>query len=199
MSSVNVTSYLSNETLWYASRATGVVSVVLLTAVMVLGMVISAHRNPHSPTPTVIMAVHRWLSLGMVAFLAVHIATAIAETYVKIDLIAAFIPMTSQYEPVLIALGALAVDLLLAVLITSWLRHRLPERTWKAIHLLAYLLLPSAIAHAYLLGTADEPLLRWTSLGCAVVAVLALGWRVATNSHDRQRRREISTSGKEWA
>ena len=58
------------------------------------------------------MGLHRWLSLGMVVFLVVHIATAIAETYVSIDAISAIVPFTSGYETLWVGLGTLAVDLL---------------------------------------------------------------------------------------
>ena len=71
---------ISNETLWYTSRATGVVSMVLLTLIMILGMVITSMRRPYSSAPTVVMALHRWLSLGTLGFLALHVGTAIAET-----------------------------------------------------------------------------------------------------------------------
>ena len=71
---------MSNELLWYLSRATGITSIALLTAVLLLGVVTSGRRRPVGERATILMGLHRWLSLGMVAFLGVHITTAIAET-----------------------------------------------------------------------------------------------------------------------
>ncbi len=116
-----------NELLWYVSRATGLVSLALLTAVLVLGVVTSGGARPHGERATVLMGLHRWLSLGMVAFLGVHVATAVAETYVSIDAISAVVPFTSSYQTLWVGLGTLAVDLLVAVTVTSWLRHRIPD------------------------------------------------------------------------
>ena len=99
-----------NETLWYLSRATGVASIVLLTVVVVLGVLTSGRRRPHGEHATVVMAVHRWLSLGMVAFLVVHVATAVAETYVSIDLVSALVPFTSGYETAWVGLGMLRIS-----------------------------------------------------------------------------------------
>lgn len=188
---------MSNELMWYTSRASGVVAVVLLTVAMVLGMVISVRRSPASKLPAVVMALHRWLALGMVVFLIVHIVTAIAETYVNIGPLAAVVPFISVYEPVWIGLGALAVDLLLAVLLTSWLGPRISQRTWKTVHWWAYVLWPLALVHAWQLGTADEPLLRSVSIGCAVVGGLALLWRMFAASPDQRRRREVARQ--DWA
>ena len=52
-----------NELLWYLSRATGVVSIVLLTVVVVLGLVTSGRRRPTGDSATVVMgctAGSRW-------------------------------------------------------------------------------------------------------------------------------------------
>lgn len=186
-----------NELLWYVSRATGLVSLALLTAVLVLGVVTSGRRAPHGERATVLMGLHRWLSLGMVAFLTVHVATAVAETYVSIDAVAAIVPFTSSYEPLWVGLGTLAVDLLVAVTATSWLRHRLPERAWRAVHLTAYLLWPLALVHGFALGTASEPLLRAVTVACGLVGVAALAWRGTTRHADAARRADVLSQ--EWS
>lgn len=186
-----------NELLWYVSRATGVVSLALLTAVLVLGVVTSGRRRPHGERATVLMGLHRWLSLGMVVFLGVHVATAVAETYVSIDAVSALVPFTSSYETLWVGLGTLAVDLLVAVTATSWLRHRLPERAWRFVHLTAYLLWPLALAHGFAMGTAGEPLLRGATLACGLVGIGALAWRGTTRHADAARRSAVLTQ--EWS
>jgi sulfoxide reductase heme-binding subunit YedZ len=186
-----------NELLWYVSRATGLVSLVLLTTVLVLGVVTSGRRAPHGERATVLMGLHRWLSLGMVAFLGVHVATAVAETYVSIDAISAIVPFTSTYQPLWVGLGALAVDLLVAVTVTSWLRLRLPERLWRGVHVTAYLLWPVALVHGFALGTTSEPLLRGATVACGLVGIGALAWRASTRNTDAARRTDVLTQ--EWS
>ncbi len=187
-----------NLALWYLSRATGVVSIVLLTAVVVLGVVTAGRRTPHGENATVVMAVHRWLSLGMLAFLLTHIATAIGETYVSVDLVSAVLPFTSGYETFWVGLGTLAVDVLAAVLVTSWWRHRLPERAWRVVHYAAYLLWPFALLHGFMLGTSSEILLRGTTFLCGVVGVGMILWRLLATPHaDRDRRDAVLEQ--EWS
>ena len=74
----------SSTALWYASRATGIVCLVLLTAVMLLGILVNRQgRLPGLPRFAV-TGLHRNLSLLAVGFLAVHVATAIADPFVTI-------------------------------------------------------------------------------------------------------------------
>ena len=177
-----------NELLWYLSRATGVVSIVLLTVVVVLGVTTAGRRSPFRERATVVMALHRWLSLGMLAFLVTHIATAVVETYVDIGWVSVLVPFSSGFSPVWVGLGTLAVDVLLAVGVTSWFRHRLPERLWKGVHLASYALWPMALVHGVALGTANEPLLRGTTVLCGVVGAGAVAWRLLGSHHDEKAR-----------
>ena len=186
---------MTNELLWYVSRATGVASLALLTAVVVLGVVTSGRRRPHGESATVVMGLHRWLSLGMTAFLLGHIATAIGETYVSIDLVSAVLPFTSGYERLWVGLGTVAFDLLAAVVVSSVLRHRLRPAVWKAIHWFSYAMWPIAVVHGFALGTSAEPLLRWVTVLCGAVGVGAIVWRVTSTHADREARRAADQLG----
>ncbi len=188
---------MNNEFLWYVSRATGIVSIVLLTVVFVLGLVTAATRRPRGDSSTVVMGLHRALSLGMSVFLLAHIGTAIAETYVDIGWVSAVVPFSSGYSPVLVGLGTLAFDVLIAVVVTSALRHRLRERTWRRVHLLSYALWPLAIIHGIGLGTANEPLLRGATLVCGAIGLGAIVWRRLTTDRHEDRRKQIAAQ--EWS
>ena len=185
-----------NELLWFLSRATGTVSIVLLTAVLVLGA-LTAGRRTRAVSQTVVVGLHRTLALGTSAFLLAHFATAIVETYVSIDWISAFVPFTAGYQPWWVGLGTLAFDLILAVVATSLLRHRLSRRVWRGVHLLAFALWPMALVHGYAMGTANEPLLRAVPVACAVVGGVSLLWRAFSTHADRARRQAIV--GQEWS
>lgn len=187
---------MSGELLWYLSRATGVVSLVLLTIVVALGTVTAGRRNPHGPNATVVMAMHRWLSLGMSAFLITHIGTAIVDGYVTIGWLSVLVPFTSGYETLWVGLGTLAVDLLVAVIATSLLRHRIPERTWRLVHWFAYAMWPIAVVHGFAMGTADQPLLRYTTIACGIAGAACAAWRLVNTSADREQRRAIAAQ--EW-
>jgi predicted ferric reductase len=166
--------------LWYASRATGVVSMVLLTAVVVLGILVSRQgRLPGLPRFAG-LGLHRYLSLLAVGFVAVHVLTAIADSYVSISLAAVIIPFVSSYKPLWLGLGAVSLDLIAAIIITSLLRRHIGRRPWRAVHWLAYASWPVALAHS--IGSSTDmrsgPLLG-LAVACTAAIAAAVGWRVA--------------------
>lgn len=177
--------------LWYLSRATGVISVVLMTAVMVLGLVLSGARHGVVNRTAMTQALHRSLALGMTTFLVVHIATAIIDTYVHISVLAAVLPFTSSYSRLSVGLGTLGFDVLVAIVVTSLARHRISERVWRLVHRAGFVMWPLTLWHGIAMSTGDEPLLRFTTIGCGVVGVATVLWRLAGSHHDSGRRREV--------
>jgi predicted ferric reductase len=169
-----------NTAFWYASRATGIVALLLLTAVLVLGILVNRQgRLPGLPRFAV-TDLHRNLSLLSVAFIAVHVLTAVLDTYVHIPLISAVIPFASGYERLWLALGAISLDIMLAMIVTSLLRGRLNRVLWRAIHLLAYLSWPVAFAHS--IGSSRDLQQGWMlylAVGCALIVAAAVTWRLA--------------------
>jgi predicted ferric reductase len=178
-----------NTAFWYASRATGIVALLLLTAVLVLGVLVSRQgRLPGLPRFAV-TDIHRNLSLLSVALIAIHVLTAVLDTYVHIPLISAVIPFASGYERLWMALGAVSLDIMLAMIVTSLLRGRLNRTLWRVIHVLAYASWPVAFAHS--IGSSKDLQQGWMldmAIGCAVIVAAAVVWRLAYRQIPRARR-----------
>ena len=167
-------------TLWYLTRGTGVVALLLLTAGLVLGVLSST----------------RWRSAALAALRRLRAApqrdpararrsssctslTTVLDGYAPIGLRDAVVPFASRYRPVWLGLGAVAFDLLLALIVTSLLRARIGLRTWQLVHWLAYASWPVALVHAF--GTGSDAKAGWFDLlaiGSAAAVVLAVLWRV---------------------
>ena len=169
-----------NTAFWYASRATGIVALLLLTAVLVLGILVNRQgRLPGLPRFAV-TDIHRNLSLLAVTFIAIHVLTAVLDTYVHIPLLSAVIPFASGYERLWLGLGAISLDLMLAMIVTSLVRGRLNRVLWRAIHLLAYASWPIAFAHS--IGSSKDLQQGWLlymAIGCALIVAAAVIWRLA--------------------
>jgi methionine sulfoxide reductase heme-binding subunit len=165
---------------WYASRATGIVALLLLTAVLVLGILVNRQgRLPGLPRFAV-TSLHRNISLLAVAFIAVHVLTAVLDTYVHIPILAGVVPLASGYERLWLSLGAISFDIMLAMVITSLVRGRLNRKLWRAVHLLAYLCWPVAFAHS--IGSSKDLQHGWMldlSIACALIVAVAVIWRLA--------------------
>jgi sulfoxide reductase heme-binding subunit YedZ len=171
----------SSQALWYLTRATGLVSLVLLTLSVVLGIT-EAVRWAHPRWPRFVTAgLHKNISLLVMVFLAVHIVTAIADSFAPIRWLDVIVPFTSQYRPIWMGFGAVAVDLLIALVITSLLRQRLGYRAWRAVHWAAYACWPVALIHG--LGTGSDARVGWAlglQLGSLAAVAGAVTWRLAT-------------------
>jgi len=165
---------------WYFTRSTGFVALILLTATVVLGIVSSVGWSSERWPRFASQGLHRNLSLFCLVVVAVHVVTTVADGFVPITLADAVIPFGSPYRPLWVGFGALALDLMLAVAITSAVRRRIGLGAWRAVHWLAYACWPVALLHG--LGTGSDTRLP-VGLAVYVVCVLgvtaALGWRLA--------------------
>jgi len=152
---------MNNTLLWYTTRGAGVVSMVLLSGVMALGMLTRARAGGRRWPRFLTAALHRDLSLMALAFLALHVVTAVVDPYTHLGITAATIPFGSYYRTFWLGLGTVAVELMLAIAATSLLRARIGQRAWRAVHWLAYACWPIAIAHG--LGTGTDAGSVWMS------------------------------------
>ncbi len=185
---------MTGPALWYATRATGIVALVLLTGTVMLGVVGTA-RAASARWPRVVTAgLHRNLALTATAMVGVHVITTVLDPFASISLVAAFVPFSSDYRPLWLSLGAVAFDLLLAVLVTSLLRDRLNHRAWQAVHLLVYLCWPVALWHG--LGTGTDTRLPFVLLidaACVTGVAWAVWWRLRLTQHRATRLAGLAT------
>ena len=177
----------SGPGLWYATRAAGLVTLLLLTASVLLG-VLTAGRFASPRWPRFLTAgLHRNLSLLALAFVVLHVGTTVLDSYTSIQLSAAFIPFISGYKRIWLGLGAIALDLLIAVLATSLLRTRLGYRAWRLVHWCGYACWPVAVAHGAGAGTDSRT--SWAAamtVGCVAAVAAAVAWRLLQRWPERR-------------
>jgi len=181
LATVHATATIGGKAFWYLTRASGLVSIVLLSATILLGVVASVGWTTPRWPRFLSQDVHRNLSLLCITFVGVHVVTTVADGYVPIGLVDVILPFRSTYRPIYLGFGALCFDLLLAVLITSGLRHRIGYGSWRFVHWLAYLCWPIALVHGLGSGTDTPlPLVLAVEAACTVVVVAAFAWRLTT-------------------
>jgi sulfoxide reductase heme-binding subunit YedZ len=175
----------SSKAIWYLTRGSGAVSLILLTSVMVLGIVNEVRWAPPGAPRFVVQRVHRNLSLLSVVFVGIHIATAVIDGFAPIRWIDAVLPFRSAYRPLWLGFGAVAFDLMIAIAATSLIRAHLGYRVWRAVHWASYGLWVAAVFHG--LGVGSDATQPWmlallvASLGAVLAAVV---WRIAVGWAD---------------
>ncbi|MEO5983100.1 MAG: ferric reductase [Pedococcus sp.] len=154
---------MTGPVLWYLNRGTGLVLLVVFTLTVVLG-VLSTGQGGRVWPRFATQSTHRGLSLLTTILLAAHAVTAVVDEFVDIRWWQALVPFGGSYRPLYLGLGTLALDLTVALGITSLLRQHLGERTWRVVHLTSYLAWGAAVVHTLGIGTDAA-----TSLGRPVV------------------------------
>jgi sulfoxide reductase heme-binding subunit YedZ len=163
-----------SKTLWYVMRGTGFVSLLLLTLTMAAGIANVRRWSTTNWTRSAVTFLHRNVSLLAVVFLALHIATAVTDKYIKVGLLAIVVPFTSQWKPLWVGVGTMALDIMLALVATSLLRNQLGHRLWRGVHWFAYLCWPLAALHGFKSGTdSTTGWARDVYVLCIVVVVAA--------------------------
>ncbi len=177
-----MTAVTSSQWLWYTTRATGIVALVLLSASVVLGILTSVRLGTRTWPRFTIQDLHRRVSLLAMVFVGLHVVTTVSDAFAPIGWLSVVVPFASPYRRLWLGLGTVAIDLLLAVTISSLLRQKLNPRTWRALHWLAYASWPLAVVHG--LGTGTDPHLEWVLVvvvGCVVSVLAALLWRLVAD------------------
>lgn len=170
---------VTSPSLWYMTRAAGIVALVLLTGSVVLGMLTSARVSTKRWPRFALGDLHRRLSLMAMVFVAIHVLTTVVDTFVPIGFLPAVVPFASHYKTLWVTLGTVAFDLLLAVTLTSLLRGHISAGAWRAVHWAAYLSWPVAMIHAVEIGT--DMRFLWADIiiaACCIAVMLTFGWRV---------------------
>ncbi|WP_162941735.1 ferric reductase-like transmembrane domain-containing protein [Desertimonas flava] len=177
---------MNEQVWWYLARAAGVMTLVLLVAALVLGVLLATRAMKPHDRPAWLLAMHRWLSSLVVVGTAIHVLALVADDFVHFGPIEVLVPMASTWRPVAVTFGVVAMWILVVVHVSSLLMKRLPKRLWRRLHSLSAVLVWCAVVHGALAGTdAGSPVYQavaWLLVSTAVAAGLirALIGRSAT-------------------
>lgn len=170
---------VTSPLVWYLTRSTGIVALVLLTATVTLGMLTSVRTGGEYWPRFAISDLHRRISLLTMVFVVIHVVTAVMDTFVPIGWLSMLVPFTSKYKTLGVTLGTVSFDLLLAVAISSMLRGHISARLWRAVHWATYLSWPVAVIHTIQMGT--DMSFGWVEAlvaACCITVMMTFGWRV---------------------
>ena len=190
---------MSDQILWFAARGSGVVSLLMFTASVSFGFITVA-RFWHESWPRFFnLEMHRRISLLSVVFLLIHITASILDPFAKLGIDAALVPFASSYRPLPMALGVVALYLIIALVVTGLLRMRIPWRIWRPIHWTSYAMWPLAMGHSIFAGSDDGSLwMNAVIVLCAVVVGVCLVWRVSVWEQSRGHLEEVVMASS-WA
>jgi DMSO/TMAO reductase YedYZ heme-binding membrane subunit len=165
---------MSPQMWWYVARASGIVAWLMLSASVIWGIVLASGAFPSHRRPAWLLDLHRWLGALTVGFLGLHLGALVADSYVDFGLADLVVPLASDWKPMAVAAGVVAMWSIVAVQASSLLRKRIPKWLWRSIHLSSYPTFLLVSAHGIFAGTDASTSLYLTTTVLTVVAVSAL-------------------------
>ena len=177
--------------IWLAARATGIVTFLLLTFQVCIGLVLSHPTNKSTwKLSRRIFGWHEHAWVFVFAFLGVHVASLVLDPYAGVGVAGAFIPGLSTYRTSAVAIGTLALYAFLITALTARYTKLLPPGAWLSIHRVSLAVFVLAWLHGMLAGT-DSDVLRAMYVGTGLAVVAASSYRYWTS---RQGRPTFTTS-----
>lgn len=165
---------MNGQTWWYVARSTGIVAWSLLTLSMTWGLMLHTRILNGRPTPRWLLDLHRFLGGLSIVFVALHLAGLVGDSYAHFGPAELFVPFASSWRPAAVALGVVAMYLLVAIEVTSLLMRHLPRRWWRAVHLSSFATFLLSTLHTITAGSDARNSVLILAVNVAVAAVLFL-------------------------
>lgn len=158
---------------WYITRASAVIGWVLMTLSVLWGILLSTRILRKTDNPGWLRDLHSYFSGLAIAMVEVHMVSLMLDGWLHFSVLNVLVPFTTDYRPLAVALGIVAMYLLVAVQLTSLAMNKLPRAVWRAIHLSSYGSLMIVAFHAGVSGT-DVGSSWYQALAVTLIAVVAL-------------------------
>ncbi len=141
---------------WITSRAAGGAALLLSSASVGLGLMMSAKRK--SANKRDLRAIHEALSLTTLAMVALHGVSLLGDSFLAPGLTGLAIPFAGAYRPIWTGLGIVAGYGLAVLGLTYYLRDRIGAARWRRLHRFTAVFWLLAIGHTIGAGSdAAEP------------------------------------------
>lgn len=170
---------MTDQIWWFATRGAGLMTWVVSAASIILGVVMSSKLMGKQPGFPWLLDLHRFFSTLTSVFLAVHLITLWADSFVEFGPMELFVPFTSEWRPAAVAWGILSMYCLAAVQLSSLVKDRLPANAWHTIHLLSYGSFVTGSVHAWQSGSdVSNPIVLSIALAMTALIVGLTAHRV---------------------
>ena len=166
--------------LWLGSRAAGMVSYLLLSALVLLGVLLSHPANKTEwKASKHVFPWHKHLAFFTLAFVVAHVVALVLDPWAGVSLVGSLVPGLSSYRSIPVALGTLGLYALLITGVTARFTTLLGPGRWLTIHRVAIVAFVLAWAHGVLSGTDTRAFLPMYAVTGALVVLTAASryWR----------------------
>lgn len=169
---------MHDPTFWILARASGLTAYFLLTLSVLAGLVLKSRPFGRKLSAAAVTDTHRFLATLGLGAVGLHALTLVLDSTIRVSLPALVVPGLVSYRPLWVALGVIAVDLMMLVIVSFPLRKRIGMKAWRKLHWATYGIFGLATLHGLAAGT-DTPTPWAFSLyvGAVGAVAFATAWR----------------------
>jgi sulfoxide reductase heme-binding subunit YedZ len=170
-----------DTTFWIVARATGLAAYAAICISILSGVALRTSVLDFIAKNRAMRSLHDfsawiWIPLGVA-----HVVALVLDRTARIAPLDALVPFRTDYGQLAIGLGTLSLDLFAVILVTSWVRRRMDDGLWRAIHRASYIAFALLFLHSFLAGTDfDAPVISsisWAAAaGLGILAVSRVLW-----------------------
>jgi methionine sulfoxide reductase heme-binding subunit len=136
---------------WITSRAAGTTALVLSSASVGVGLAMAGKLFKAGGPDR--RSIHETLSLAVMAAIAVHALALVGDKYLHPSLLDVTVPFVFSYKALPTSIGIIAGWGMVFLGLSYYLRSRIGNRRWRAIHSFTLLAWLGGLAHAFTEGT----------------------------------------------
>jgi sulfoxide reductase heme-binding subunit YedZ len=160
---------------WLASRASGIVAILLITASVLLGLGMATRMLRRRGLTPMLAPVHEQLALAGLIAIAVHGITLLGDPWLHPGLVGIAVPFAMPYRTPYTAMGVIAGYLAAVLGLSFYVRTRIGVKRWRVLHRLTSIVYVLAVIHVLGAGTdADTRWLRLTLIASGAPVVFLL-------------------------
>lgn len=159
---------------WLASRASGIVALLLLTLSTAVGLTLAARVVRRPRLKPALMRLHEHVALSALVAIAVHGVTLLGDGWLHPGLEGVAVPFALAYRPAFTGAGVVGGYLAFVLALSFYARRRIGARRWRSLHRLTIVAYALAVVHT--LGSGSDAATTWMLApllaACTLIAAL---------------------------
>jgi sulfoxide reductase heme-binding subunit YedZ len=160
--SASTTTSLETHGWWLASRASGLVALVLVTISVGLGLAMAGKVMRRPGLSRKLMAIHEHTAVAGIVAIAVHGITLLGDPWLNPGIAGIAVPFEMAFRPLWTGLGIVGGYLAALLGLSFYFRKRIGARLWRKAHRATVVVYLLGLTHAFGSGSdASAVWFRW--------------------------------------
>lgn len=165
---------------WMMIRGSGIAAFALLSAAVIWGLLVSTKLLTRIVKAKPLTWFHESLGIGALLATLVHVFVVSVHDFLDFTWAEILIPGTSDWRPMPIAFGSVALYGLAVVVVSFYVRKWIGQRVWRMIHFGSVGVFLASLFHGIQAGTdTSTPILIGLYAGPTIVIFALIAHRLA--------------------